>query len=59
MNGGILSNRNPCGFSEEVMRTTIRSDQVYEARQSIPSRISLAYSPSVKYDYFPSGGTAN
>jgi len=31
---------------EEVMRTTIRSDQIYEARQSIPSRISLAYSPA-------------
>jgi cyclic-di-AMP phosphodiesterase PgpH len=31
---------------EEVMRSTIRSDQVYEARQSIPSRISLAYSPA-------------
>jgi len=31
---------------EEIMRTTIRSDQIYEARQSIPSRISLAYSPA-------------
>jgi putative nucleotidyltransferase with HDIG domain len=31
---------------EEVMRTTIRSDQIYEARQSVPSRISLAFSPS-------------
>ncbi len=30
---------------EEIMRTTIRSDQVYEARQSVPSRISLAFSP--------------
>lgn len=28
---------------EEVMRTTIRTDQVYEASQSIPSRISLAF----------------
>jgi cyclic-di-AMP phosphodiesterase PgpH len=28
---------------EEVMRTTIRSDQIYEARQSIPSRISLSF----------------
>lgn len=31
---------------EEVMRTTIRSDQIYEARQSVPSRISLAFSPT-------------
>jgi putative nucleotidyltransferase with HDIG domain len=31
---------------EEVMRTTIRSDQVYEARQSVPSRISLSFSPN-------------
>lgn len=31
---------------EEVMRTTIRSDQIYEARQSVPSRVSLAFSPS-------------
>lgn len=31
---------------EEVMRTTIRTDQIYEARQSVPSRISLAFSPA-------------
>jgi cyclic-di-AMP phosphodiesterase PgpH len=31
---------------EEVMRTTIRSDQIYEARMSVPSRISLAFSPA-------------
>lgn len=31
---------------EEVMRTTIRSDQIYEARLSVPSRISLAFSPA-------------
>ena len=31
---------------EEVMRTTIRTDQVFEARQSIPSRISLSFSPN-------------
>ena len=31
---------------EEVMRTTIRSDQVYEAMQSIPSRISLSFAPN-------------
>lgn len=30
---------------EEVMHSTIRTDQVYDARQSIPSRISLAFSP--------------
>lgn len=30
---------------EEVMRTAIRTDQVYEARQSIPSRISLSFTP--------------
>lgn len=32
---------------EEVMHTTIRTDQVYDARQSIPSRISLAFSPNL------------
>lgn len=31
---------------EEVMHSTIRTDQVYDARQSVPSRISLAYSPN-------------
>ncbi|NMB56059.1 MAG: HDIG domain-containing protein [Leptolinea sp.] len=30
---------------EEVMRSTIRTDQVFDARQSIPSRISLSFSP--------------
>jgi len=31
---------------EEVMRTTIRGDQIFEARQSVPSRISLSFSPT-------------
>lgn len=31
---------------EDVMRSTIRTDQVFDARQSVPSRISLAFTPS-------------
>ncbi len=31
---------------EEIMRTTIRSDQLYESRSSIPSRISLSFPTS-------------
>lgn len=31
---------------EEIMRTTIRTNQVFEARQSIPSRISLSFPSS-------------
>ncbi len=31
---------------EEIMRSTLRTDQIYEARQSIPSRISLSFTTS-------------